>query len=66
MDRLREHVPGPKVTSGLFVHRAVVAPTTNAVQVKVISNEAGLRLLCCEMCFPFIYLFKYIKTNHHK
>ncbi len=45
----RSHAPGPKVTSGLCLYIGLlVAPATNTV--KVISNEAGLRLLCCGMC----------------
>ncbi len=31
-------------------------------KVKVMSNEVGLRLLCCGMCFPYIYLF--VATRH--
>ncbi len=32
-------------------------------KVKVTSNEVGLRLLCCGMCFPYIYLF--VATHHN-
>ncbi len=44
------HAPGPKVTSGLCT-------------VKVMSNEVGLRLLCCGMCFTYIHLF--VATHHN-
>ncbi len=44
----RAHAPGPKLTSGLCLYIGLlVAPATNTV--KVISNEVGLRLLCCGM-----------------
>ncbi len=38
-------------------------PATNTVKVKVMSNEVGLRLLCCGMCFTYIYLF--VATRHN-
>ncbi len=57
----RSHAPGPKLTSGLCLYIGLlVAPATNTV--KVISNEVGLRLLCCGMCFTFIHLFE---ATHH-
>ncbi len=50
----RAHAPGPKLTSGLCLYIGLlVAPATNTV--KVISNEVGLRLLCCGMCFTYIH-----------
>ncbi len=54
----RVHAPGLKLTFGLcsFIV-CLVVPATNTVKVKVMSNEVGLRLLCCGMCFPYIYLF---------
>ncbi len=33
----------------------LVAPATNTV--KVMSNEVGLRLLCCGMCFTYMHTF---------
>ncbi len=42
---------GPKVTSGLCLCIGLLNT------VKVMSNEAGLRLLCCGMCFTYIRLF---------
>ncbi len=57
----RAHAPGPKLTSGLCLYIGLlVAPATNTV--KVISNEVGLRLLCCGMCFTYIHLFE---ATHH-
>ncbi len=50
---------GPKVTSGLCLY--IVAPATNTV--KVMSNEAGLRLLYYGMCFTYIHLF--VMTRHN-
>ncbi len=47
--------------SGLCLYIGLlVAPATNTV--KVISNEVGLRLLCCGMCFTYIHLFE---ATHH-
>ncbi len=52
----RAHAPGPKLTSGLCLYIGLlVAPATNTV--KVISNEVGLRLLCCGMCFTYIHTY---------
>ncbi len=57
------HAHGPKLTSSLCLFIVwLVAPTTNAVKVIVMSNEVGLRWLCCGMCFPYIYLF--VATRH--
>ncbi len=57
----RAHAPGPKLTSGLCLYIGLVASlATNTV--KVMSNEAGLRLLCCGMCFTYIHLFE---ATHH-
>ncbi len=54
--------PGPKVTSGLCLYIGLlVAPATNTV--KGMSNEVGLRLLCCGMCFTYIHLF--VVTHHN-
>ncbi len=47
---------GPKVTSGLCLYIGLLNT------VKVMSNETGLRLLCCGMCFTFIHLFE---VTHH-
>ncbi len=55
------HAAGPKVTSGLCLYIGLVVPDTNTV--KVMSNEAGLRLLCCGMCFTHIDLF--VATRHN-
>ncbi len=58
----RPHASGPKVTSGLCLYIGLlVAPATNTV--KVISNEAGLRLLYYGMCFTYIHLF--VATHHN-
>ncbi len=58
----RSHAPGPKLTSGLCLYIGLlVAPATNTV--KVMSNEVGLRLLCCGMCFTYIHLF--VATHHN-
>ncbi len=56
----RAHAAGPKVTSGLCLYIGLVAPDTNTV--KVMSNEAGLRL-CWGMCFTYIHLF--VATHHN-
>ncbi len=53
----RAHASGPKVTSGLCLY---IGPATNTV--KVMSNEAGLRLLYYGMCFTYIHLF--VATRH--
>ncbi len=51
-----------EVTSGLCLYIGLlVAPATNTV--KVISNEVGLRLLCCGMCFTYIHLFEATRHN---
>ncbi len=51
----------PKVSSGLCLYIGLlVAPDTNTV--KVTSNEVGLKLLCCGMCFMYIHLFE--ATRH--
>ncbi len=36
----------------------LVSPATNTV--KVIINEVRLMLLCCGMCFTYIYLYTFI------
>ncbi len=58
----RAHAPGPKsvfvseLQVCVCISGRLVAPATNTV--KVISNEVGLRLLCCGMCFTYIHLFE--------
>ncbi len=56
----RAHAPGPKLTSGLCLYIGLVSGA--GYTVKVISNEVGLRLLCCGMCFTYIHLFE---ATHH-
>ncbi len=47
--------------SGLCLYIGLLAaPATNTV--KVMSNEVGLRLLCCGMCFTYIHLFVATRT----
>ncbi len=43
----------------VFVYRSGLVSGANTVT----SNEVGLRLLCCGMCFPYIYLFVATRQN---
>ncbi len=54
-----------KVTSGLCLYIGLLVATNT---VKVMSNEAGLRLLYYGMCFTYIhtsYIHLFVATRHN-
>ncbi len=56
----RSHAPGPRLTSGLCLYIGLLVAANT---VKVMSNEAGLRLLYYGMCFTYIHLFEATRHN---